>query len=171
MRFAIRRTLARTVLPGLALLAAAVTACVTVRSVSAQTEMRTVTPAQLQWVDAPPGLPPGAKVAILQGDPTKPGPFTLRFRVPAGYKVPAHWHPTDENVTVLKGTLRVGKGEKFEPSTLQDLPAGSFMRMPKTMRHYAQAKGETILQLHGIGPFEIHYVNPGDDPRKKALKK
>ena len=125
----------------------------------------------LKWGAAPPAFPKGAQLAVVSGDPSKEGLYVVRLKLPAGYKVPAHWHPTDENVTVLKGTLRVGKGEKFEPSTLQDLPAGSFMRMPKTMRHYAQAKGETILQLHGIGPFEIHYVNPGDDPRKKALKK
>jgi quercetin dioxygenase-like cupin family protein len=97
--------------------------------------------------------------------------YVLRAKLPDGYKVPPHWHPSDENVTVLKGTLLVGKGEKLDPATMEELPAGSFMRMPKTMRHYAMAKGETIIQVHGIGPFDVNYVNPADDPRKKEDKK
>jgi hypothetical protein len=126
-----------------------------------------VKPDDIKWGPAPPALPPGGKAAILFGDPTKSGPFVARFKIPDGYKVPPHWHPTDENVTVLKGTLMVGKGEKFSKEDSEALPAGSFMRMPKEMKHFAWAKGETILQLHGMGPFEINYVDPADDPRKK----
>jgi quercetin dioxygenase-like cupin family protein len=92
--------------------------------------------------------------------------FTIRVKLPDGYKVPPHWHPSDENVTVLQGMLLVGRGEKFDPASAEELPAGAYMRMPRTMRHFALARGETILQVHGIGPFEIHYVNPADDPRK-----
>ena len=94
-------------------------------------------------------------------------PFVFRAKLPDGYKVLPHWHPGDENVTVLKGTLLIGRGEKFQPDKMESLPAGSFMRMPKGMRHYAMAKGETILQVHGAGPFDITYVNAADDPRKK----
>ena len=125
-------------------------------------------PASLKWTMAPKALPPGASVAVLVGDPSKPGSaYTMRVKLPDGYRVPPHWHPVDENVTVIQGTLRVGRGEKFDLDKTEELPAGSYMRMPKTMRHFAAAKGETILQVHGIGPFEINYVNAADDPRKK----
>lgn len=124
-------------------------------------------PADIKWGPAPPSLPAGAKAAVLLGDPSKAAPFVLRIQFPDGYKVPPHWHPTDENVTVIQGTLMIGKGETFKADATEALPAGSFMRMPKTMRHFAWAKGGTILQVHGIGPFEINYVNADDDPRKK----
>jgi quercetin dioxygenase-like cupin family protein len=131
-----------------------------------------VRPDAIKWGPAPPGLPPDSQMGVLVGDPSKPGvPYVVRAKLPDGCKVPPHWHPSDENVTVLRGTFLVGKGEKLDPSKMEELPAGSFMRMPKTMRHFAMAKGETIIQLHGIGPFEINYVNPADDPRKKGDKK
>jgi hypothetical protein len=126
-----------------------------------------VRPDDLKWGPAPPGLPAGAQVAVLTGDPGKSVPYVLRAKLPDGYRVPPHWHPTDENVTVLKGTLMIGKGEKFNAKASEALPAGSFMRMPQGMRHFAWAKGETIIQVHGIGPFDITYVNAADDPRKK----
>ena len=126
-----------------------------------------VRPDDIKWGPAPPSLPAGAKAAVLVGDPGKAAPYVLRAKLPAGYKVPPHWHPTDENVTVIKGTLMVGKGEKLSADASEALPAGSFMRMPKTMRHFAWTKGETIIQVHGIGPFDITYVNAEDDPRKK----
>jgi ChrR Cupin-like domain len=126
-----------------------------------------VRPDDIKWGPAPPGLPPGAKVAVLMGDPSKAAPYVLRAQMPDGYKVPPHWHPTAENVTVLKGTLMLGKGEKFSADAAEALPAGSFMSMPKDMRHFAWAKGETIIQVHGIGPFDISYVNAADDPRNK----
>src|SRR5262249_1372290 len=126
-----------------------------------------VRPDDLKWGPAPPGLPAGAKVAVLTGDPSKSMPYVLRALLPDGYKVPPHWHPTDENVTVIKGTLMVGKGEKFSEGDSKALPAGSFARMPRGMRHFAWTKGETIIQVHGVGPFDIIYVNAADDPRKK----
>jgi quercetin dioxygenase-like cupin family protein len=127
-----------------------------------------VRPKTIKWGPGPASLPPGGRLAVLSGNPAKKGaPFVMRAKVPDGYKVPPHWHPSDENVTVLKGTLLIGRGETFDADKMEELPAGSFMRMPKGMRHFAMAKGETILQLHGIGPFEINYVNPADDPRSK----
>jgi hypothetical protein len=127
-----------------------------------------VKPDAIKFGPPPPGLPPGSQVAVLTGDPSKSGsPYVIRAKLPDGYKVPPHWHPTDENVTVLKGALLVGRGDKFDATKMQEMPAGSFMRMSKEMRHYAMAKGETVIQLHGVGPFEITYVNPADDPRKK----
>jgi hypothetical protein len=131
-----------------------------------------VRPDAIKWSPAPPDLPPGAQLGVLDGDPGKPGvPFVVRAKLPDGYTVPPHWHQTDENVTVLRGALLVGKGEKLDPAKTEELPAGSFMRMPKTMRHFAMAKGETIIQIHGIGPLEINYVNPAEDPRKREDKK
>ena len=124
-------------------------------------------PDALKWGPAPPALPSGARFAVLAGDPTKALPFTIRAKMPDGYKVPPHWHPTDENVTVLKGTLMVGRGETFDAAKAEALPAGSYMRMPKMMRHFAFAKGETIIQVHGMGPFEITYINAADDPRRQ----
>jgi hypothetical protein len=121
----------------------------------------------LKWGPAPPSLPAGAKVAVLMGDPSKAVPYVLRAKMPDGYKVPPHWHPTTENVTVLQGTLMMGKGEKFDADASEALNAGGFASMPKDMRHFAWAKGETIIQIHGIGPFDITYVNADDDPRKK----
>jgi quercetin dioxygenase-like cupin family protein len=126
-----------------------------------------VRPDDVKWGPAPPSLPPGAKIAVFLGDPGKAGSYVMRAKLPDGYKVPPHWHPSDENVTVLQGTLMVGKGEKYDAKATEPLPTGSFMRMPKGMRHFAWAKGETIIQLHGTEPFEINYVNPADDPRKK----
>jgi quercetin dioxygenase-like cupin family protein len=126
-----------------------------------------ITPDKIKWGPPPPSLPPGAEVAVLAGDPTKKGMFVIRAKFPDGYKVPPHWHPTDENVTVIKGLFHIGRGEKFDADNTQELPAGSYMRMPRTMRHFAWAKGETIIQVHGEGPFQINYVNPADDPRKK----
>jgi quercetin dioxygenase-like cupin family protein len=126
-----------------------------------------VRPDMLKWGPGPASLPAGAKLAVLAGNPGKKGPFVMRAKLPDGYKVPAHWHPSDENVTVLKGTLLIGRGDTFDEAKTEELPAGSFMRMPRKMRHFAMAKGETILQVHGVGPFEITYVNPADDPRGK----
>jgi len=126
------------------------------------------TPDELKWGPAPPALPPGAEMAVVSGDPSKAGgAFTIRTKFPDGYKVPPHWHPTDENVTVIQGTIKLGMGDKFDESATKQLPAGSYALMPKDMRHFAISSGETILQLHGIGPFEITYVNPADDPRHK----
>ena len=126
-----------------------------------------VRPDDIKWLPAPPGLPAGAKVAVLAGDPSKTGPYVIRAKLPDGYKIAPHWHPTDENVTVIYGTLMVGKGDKFNAAASEAMPVGSFMRMPKDMRHFAWTKGETIIQVHGMGPFEINYVNAADDPRKK----
>ncbi|MGE0127784.1 MAG: cupin domain-containing protein [Blastocatellales bacterium] len=130
-----------------------------------------ITPSEVKWAPAPPFLPAGAQAAILAGDPSKAGRlFTLRLKMPDGYKIPPHWHPTDENVTVLEGTFVMGVGEKLDQAAAREMPVGSFARMPKGLRHYAWAKGETVVQVHGVGPFEITYVNPADDPRKLTKK-
>jgi quercetin dioxygenase-like cupin family protein len=124
-------------------------------------------PAALKWVDGPPSLPPGAKVAILDGDPTKPGPFVMRARLPDGYKIPPHTHPQAERMTVLSGNLRLGMGDKFDPKHATELAPGTYAALPPGMKHFAWAEGETVIQVHGEGPWVIEYVNPADDPRKK----
>jgi quercetin dioxygenase-like cupin family protein len=126
-----------------------------------------VTPDMLKWGPPPPGLPAGAEVAVLAGDPAVAGQvFSLRVKMPAGYKVPPHWHPIDEYVTVLSGTLMLGTGDTFTEAGMKSLPAGSFSHVQKEMRHYVLAKGPTVIQVQGVGPFAINYVRPADDPRK-----
>src|ERR1700724_3700493 len=127
-----------------------------------------LTPSDMKWGPAPPVLPAGAQVAVLDGDPFKPGFFTLRLKFPDGYKIPAHTHPTDENIVVVQGLFRAGMGDAYGESALHDFPVGSFLKMPKEMRHFASAKGETIVQIYGSGPFIVKYVNPNDDPTKKT---
>jgi quercetin dioxygenase-like cupin family protein len=128
----------------------------------------TLVPGDLKWAQAPTSVPGGAQIAVLSGDPAQPGPFVMRLKFPDGYKVPAHWHPTDEHLTVLQGTFRIGMGDTYSEAGLKEFPAGSFVKMPKEMRHFAGAKGETIVQLHAEGPFRLIYVNPSDDPSKKT---
>jgi quercetin dioxygenase-like cupin family protein len=126
-----------------------------------------VTPDQIKWGPGPPALPPGAQLAVLEGDPSKAGvAFAVRAKFPDGYRVPPHWHPTDEKVVVVQGSLGVGVGNKFDQSAGHLLPTGSYASMPKGLRHYAWAVGETEIQISGIGPFEVNYVNAADDPRK-----
>lgn len=126
--------------------------------------------ADLKWGAAPPAFNPGAQMAVVDGDPSKPAPFVIRVKLPDGFKVMPHWHPTDENVTIISGTLSRGMGEKWDDAAMETLTAGGFARMPKKMAHYVVAKGETIVQVHGVGPFALTYVNPKDDPRLKKTQ-
>lgn len=126
--------------------------------------------ADLKWGPAPPAFSAGAQMAVVDGDPTKAGPFVIRAKFPAGFKVMPHWHPTDESVTVISGTLAAGMGEKWDDAAMKTFTAGAFARMPKKSPHYVQAKEETIVQVHGTGPFTLTYVNPNDDPRKKKTQ-
>jgi quercetin dioxygenase-like cupin family protein len=121
----------------------------------------------INWQPAPPSMPPGPKIAVLHGDPAKDGYFVMRLKAPDGFKVPPHYHPSDENLTVLQGTFMIGTGDKADPAGLKPLGTGDYMFMPKEARHYGTMKGETILQISGMGPFAITYVNPDDDPRNK----
>lgn len=123
--------------------------------------------ADLQWKDGPGSLPAGSKFVVLEGDPAKEGLFTMRLRLPDGYSVQPHYHSGVEHVTVVSGTFNVGMGEKFDKNATKPMAAGTFGYWAAGMRHFAFTKGETILQLHGLGPWTITYVNPSDDPRKK----
>jgi len=124
-------------------------------------------PKDIQWGPAPPALPAGAQMAVLQGDPGKSGPFVARLMMPAGYKVSPHWHTQDEYLTVISGTLFIGMGDRYEPSTARGLAAGGFHYLPGKAHHYSYAKKPTVVQINGNGPFDITYLNPADDPQKR----
>jgi quercetin dioxygenase-like cupin family protein len=121
----------------------------------------------LKWGSAPDAFPKGAQLAVVSGDPFKDGLYVVRMKVPVGYKIPAHNHPTTEYVTVISGTFNIGMGDKLDQKKGIELSAGGFGEAPANMNHYAWASTESILQIHGQGPFAITYVNPADDPRKK----
>jgi quercetin dioxygenase-like cupin family protein len=122
-------------------------------------------PQEVTWSDAPASLPRGAKIAVLEGDPDKEGPFVFRARLPDGYRIPPHTHPKVERITVISGTFNVGMGDKFDPTKTQAMPAGTYGFWPAGMQHFVWAKGETVIQFHGTGPWSLIYVNPMDDPR------
>ena len=137
----------------------------------ADAPMTMVTPKDIKWGDVPAVFPKGAKMAVLYGDPAKEGQlFIVRLKMPAGYKIAAHWHPTDENITVISGTFSLGMGDKLDPAKAKAFPAGSFAVAPAKMNHFAFAKQPAIVEVSAIGPFAINYVNPDDDPSKTASK-
>jgi ketosteroid isomerase-like protein len=123
--------------------------------------------ASLKWGDAPPSLPPGGKIAVISGDPSKAEPFVIRVQVPAGYKVAPHWHPGDENLTILSGTVAVGMGDSWDDAKLENAGVGGYVGLPAQMRHFFLARSASTFQVHGMGPLVVNYVNPADDPSKK----
>lgn len=126
------------------------------------------TPDQVKFGPAPPFLPAGAQLAVLEGDPmASSGDFTIRLKMPDGYKVGPHTHPNRENVTVLSGTLKVGMGDQFDATKMMSFGAGSFAYLDPSMHHYAAASGETVIQIHGMSPVKFNYINPADDPSGK----
>jgi hypothetical protein len=134
---------------------------------SGQTHHKTITPDAVQWTPSQTGS--GLEFAVLSGDPAQEGvPFVLRIKIRNGLKVPPHWHNIDEQLTVMSGIFHIGTGEKFDQAAMQALPAGSYLLMPKEMRHFAWAEGDTIVQLHGVGPLKTILVNSADDPNKKT---
>ena len=112
-------------------------------------------------------LPPGAQIAVLSGDPSKPAPYSVRLRFPANYKIPAHSHPTDENVVVTTGGLYIGMGDKLDAAGGKMVGPGGYALAPSGMNHYAYTKAQTDIVLYGQGPVEFKYVNPADDPRNE----
>ncbi|MEX2271109.1 MAG: cupin domain-containing protein [Vicinamibacterales bacterium] len=138
-----------------------------IAAAGAQGQHVMVLPDAITWGPGPASLPPGTQAAMLEGNPAKPGPFTMRLKLPDGYAIAPHWHPADEHVTVLQGTFIMGLGDTMDRSKGHELSAGAFAMMPTGTRHFAWTRGETILQLHGTGPWGVNYVNPSDDPRRK----
>jgi mannose-6-phosphate isomerase-like protein (cupin superfamily) len=123
-----------------------------------------ITPDHLTWGPAPAILPAGARLAVLDGDPSKAGPFTMRLSMPAGYRLPPHFHQVDEHVTVISGAFQVGMGDTFDEGKLATLPPGTFGVILPGMHHFARADNATVIQLHGVGPWGLTYVNPSDQP-------
>ncbi len=125
-----------------------------------------IEPAALKWAPVP-SLPPGAQIAVIEGPMNEAVPFTIRLKFPADYRIPPHTHPAVERVTVLSGTFHLGAGDAFDAGKARAIPAGGMVIMPAQSRHYAWTAGETVVQLHGTGPWGITYVNPADDPRSR----
>lgn len=122
---------------------------------------------EVSWQAGPPSLPEGIEMVVLEGDPAEPGVFTLRFRAPDGYVVPPHWHPNVERITVISGTFLLGSGDELDEGATEALGPGSYTSMPPETRHYAIARGETVIQLTSVGPWVITYIDPDDDPRRR----
>lgn len=128
------------------------------------TAQAVVSSATLQWGPPPPFLAPGAKFALLQGNPADSGEFTIRLSLPKGYVIAPHWDPTDENVTVISGSFLVGMGDVVKREDATRFTAGGFVIAPANMHHYAVAAEATVVQVHGMGPFAINYINEKDNP-------
>ena len=116
------------------------------------------TPSTINWKD---------DMAVLSGDPARPGLFVLRIKMPDAVMIPPHWHLEDENITVLDGVFLMGMGDKVDKAAMKEMPAGSFATMPKDMHHFVSCRGATTVQLHGMGPLVFKWVNPEDDPERK----
>lgn len=123
---------------------------------------------KLTWTKAPPSLPAGAMMAVVSGDPTKSGPFVVQLSFPNGYRIPPHSHSAAEKITVKSGEFRYGMGDVVKPSEMKTMKPGESGELPAGMRHYAEARGKTRIELSSTGPFDIKYVHPKDDPRTKA---
>lgn len=121
----------------------------------------------LKWGPAPAVFPAGAQMAVLAGDPEKAGTFVIRLKMPAGYKIPAHNHPTDEYVTVVSGELSLGMGDKLDPAKSAKLGPGGFAVAGAQMNHFAFSPGGAVVQVSAEGPFALTYVNPANDPTKR----
>jgi hypothetical protein len=121
----------------------------------------------LKWADPPPSLPAGAKMAVVSGNPAGKGMFTIRLSMPADYAVPPHWHPADEVVKVVSGSLHYAMSDKMDTAKAKTLTAGHFTTMKAKMNHWVHAPAPAVVQVSGRGPFQITYVDKKDDPRKK----
>jgi len=122
-----------------------------------------INPKDIKWSAAPPSMPQGAKIAVLQGDPSKAGPFVIRLMVPPGYKIPPHWHTQDESLTVISGSFYFGKGDKVDTSKAPTITAGAFHFLSGKDHHYLVARSESVIQINGNGPFDVTYINTEDD--------
>ena len=126
-----------------------------------------IMPGDIKWADAPPGLPPGSQATVIEGDPRAAGLFTIRAKIPANWRVMPHSHPADEHITVIEGSCYMGVGDKFDEKTATKMTTGGFAVMKVGTHHYFFTNKECIIQVHGMGPWGITYVNPADDPRNK----
>ena len=160
MRYLHRRTVILTLILLAALAAAGV-------SQQKEADHGIFPPDPAQFKAGPPSLAAGAKFVVLEGDPGKEGLFTMRLWLPDGFQIKPHWHPAVEHITVVSGTFNLGMGDALDAAKTKPMPAGTFAFMAPKMNHFAWAKGDTVIQLHGLGPWQINYLDPADDPRKK----
>ena len=126
---------------------------------------------KVQWGPAPPALPAGAEIAVLEGNPSEKGPVTLRLRFPANYNIPAHWHSMTERLTVLSGSFHAGMGDKLDRKASQTLEPGGYVMLPAKMHHFAWTSAPTVVQINLEGPFDLFYVNPADNPQRPITKR
>ncbi len=145
-------------------------ACAATASAQSPAASHSASPPAVTWGPAPAVFPAGAQMAVLEGDPSSASLFTVRLRLPDGYKIAPHTHPTDENVTVISGTFRVGMGTTFDSKGMMTLQPGGFVTAPANQAHFAVAQGATIVQVHAMGPFALTYVNPADNPQTSASR-
>ncbi|MGB7729240.1 MAG: cupin domain-containing protein [Candidatus Acidiferrum sp.] len=140
----------------------------TIGARTASPEKNAFTPDTMPYGPAPAFVPAGAQLAVLEGNPgAASGDYTVRLKMPDGYRIAPHWHPNRENVTIVSGTFKVGMGDQFEEDKMATFPAGSFAYLDPSMHHFAMASGEVVVQVHGQSPLQFNYVNPNDDPSKK----
>jgi hypothetical protein len=143
----------------------------TAGAVFAQSTHVVVPADKVQWGPAPPALPTGAQIAVLEGNPAEKGSVTLRLRFPANYNIPAHWHSMTERITVLSGTFHVGMGDKLDRQASQTLEPGGFVSLPASMHHFAWTATPTVVQINLEGPFDLFYVNPADNPQQPLTRR
>jgi hypothetical protein len=137
-------------------------------AMAAATEKHAFTPDTVEYGPAPSFVAAGAQLAVLEGNPlATSGDYTIRLKMPAGYRIAPHWHPKRENVTVISGTLKFGMGDHFDESSMTSFPAGSFAYLDPDMHHYVMASGDVVVQVHGMAPVQFNYINPEDDPSRK----
>lgn len=127
-------------------------------------------PTDLHWGPAPAVFPAGAEMAVVSGDPSKAAPFVVELRMPDGYRLQPHFHPTEENIEVKQGTFLYGMGDVFDAAKTKPMRVGDKGTIPATMHHFATARGRTIVMVSSMGPFVLTYVNPADDPQTHAPK-
>lgn len=137
---------------------------------AAPASTNTAAPAELKWMDGPPGLPAGSQFAVVKGNPAAKGPFTIHLKFPAQYAVPAHHHPTDEKVTLVSGKLAYGMSDRLNRAQAQGLAVGETIVMKAKMNHWALTADGAEVEVSAMGPFQITYVNPADDPRNAASR-
>lgn len=152
----------------LAALLCVVAVFVTVAAQTGTSEKHVFTPDSIVYGLPPAFVAPGAQFAVLEGNPGgTTGDYTIRIKMPPGYRIMPHWHPLRENVTVISGTLKVGMGDTFDESKMAGFPAGSFAFLDPNMHHYVMASGDVVVQVHGAAPVQFNYINPDDDPSRK----
>src|SRR6202163_3179501 len=140
----------------------------TIGAQTASSEKHSFTPDAIPYGPAPASVPTGAQLAVLEGNPGAPsGDYTVRLKMPDGYRIAPHWHPQRENVTIISGTFKVGMGDVFNKNKMAAFTEGSFAFLDPEMHHYAMASGEVVVQIHGTSPLQFNYVNPSDDPSRK----